>query len=97
MTAEVELFKNISAGVDLEYAVPLDEGIEKGLLCAEGGKFDAVIGVYAFGQGLGINTISNQDIELSFGISGYFILGGGVEFSINLTQFFANMREEVVA
>ena len=82
-----ELTDNISVGVDVQYKVPLEAGKEYGLLGAPGGKFDVVIGAYAFDQGIGWNTLSPRDFSLSFGFSGYFVLGGGFEFSINLSRF----------
>ena len=86
ITVQGALMDNINLGVDVQYYVPLEEGEKYGLLCAPGGKFDALVGVYAFNHGIGWNTTSPQDVELSFGLCGYFILGGGFEITINLSQ-----------
>jgi hypothetical protein len=82
-----ELADNISLGADIQYSVPLEAGKAYGLLGAPNGKIDATIGAYAFEQGIGWNTNSPQDISLSFGLSGYFVLGGGFELGINLSRF----------
>ena len=87
LTVQAELIENINIGVDTTYHVPLEAGEKYGLLCAPGGKADVIIGAYAYNYGIGYKTISSQDIEISFGLSGYFILGGGFEVGINLNEF----------
>ena len=87
LTLQAELVKNINAGLDVVYSAPLGPAEKYGLFSTEEGVCDIILGTYAFDYGLGYSTVATQDIELSFGISGYFILGGGAEFSFNLSKF----------
>ena len=88
----MEVIDNINAGVDLAYSVPLPAGKEKGLLEAEGGRFDTVVGAYAYNYGLGYSTVDTHDVELSFGLCGYLVMGGGFEVSFNLSNFLRIMN-----
>lgn len=87
-------FDPLSAGLDIGYSVPLAAGKEKGLLGAEGGTFDAVLGVFAGNYGLGLGEGVSQDVELSFGLGAYFVMGGGFEVSFNLTRFIEIWNEQ---
>ena len=87
ITVQGKITENLSIGADVQYDVPLAAGKKYGLLDAPDGKFSAVVGAYAFNHGIGWNTTPPQDIEFSCGLSGYLILGGGFEFSINLNRF----------
>ena len=89
LTIQAEVIENVNAGLDLSYSVPLPEGKEKGLLGASRGNFDAVVGAYAYNFGLGLNTMPAQDIEFSFGLSAYLVMGGGFEVGFNLSKFLA--------
>ena len=92
LTVQAEVIDNVNAGVDMVYAVPLPAGQEKGLMGADGGSFDAVVGVYAYNYGLGYSTVAAHDIELSFGLCGYLVMGGGFEVSFNLSNYMRIMK-----
>lgn len=87
LTVQAEILDNISVGGDLQYYAPLEVCKGTGLLDVDEGQFDIIVGAYAFNHGLGYSTISTQDIEFSLGFSLYFVMGGGGEFSINISDF----------
>ena len=93
LTVQAEVLDIVNAGVDLAYSVPLPEGRKKGLLEASGGSFDVTLGMYASNYGIGYNTMGTHDVELSFGLCGYFIMGGGFEVNFNLSNFLSIMNE----
>lgn len=87
LTVQAEILDNVSVGGDLQYYAPLEACKGTGLLDVDEGQFDITVGAYAFNYGLGYKTISTQDVEFSFGFSLYFVMGGGGEFSINISDF----------
>ena len=91
ITVQAELIDNVNIGVDAVYAAPVESARPYGLMGARNGKWDVEAGLFAYDYGIGYNTTSTNDITLSFGLAGYLLIGGGFDFSFNLSKFFDMM------
>ena len=61
---------------------------------ADGGKWEIFAGANVLDYTLGYSSLQTQDVELSIGIGGYFILGGGVSFNLNVSEFIRIWNED---
>lgn len=87
MAIQAKVFEEASVGLELGRSAPIESARIYGTVGAQDGESSVTAGAYIGNWGFGYRTAQSQDWEISFGWAGYFFVGGGFEFSFNLTEF----------